>query len=166
MSISRDRLVQLLHYDEVTGIFTWVHASSNRIKVGDVAGTVGSAGYIYIKVDGVRHGAHQLAFIFMGEEVPGVIDHVDTIPSNNAWCNLRPATPQSNSYNIGITSRNTSGIKGVGWDKGRKRWVAKVSLNGKQHTLGRFTSKLDAEAAAKLFREKNHKEFARSYNGK
>lgn len=162
MSISRDRLVQLLHYNEVTGIFTWMHATSNRVKVGDVAGTIGSAGYIYIKVDGLRYGAHQLAFIYMGEEVPKVIDHVDTIPSNNAWCNLRPATHQSNSYNIGITSRNKSGIKGVGWAKARSKWVAKVSVNGKQYTLGRFTSKLDAEAAAISFREKHHKEFARS----
>lgn len=163
MSISRDRLVQLLHYDEVTGIFTWMQATSNRVKVGDVAGTIGSAGYIYIKVDGERHGAHQLAFIYMGEEVPEVVDHIDTIPSNNAWSNLRPATPQTNTYNVGLTCRNTSGIKGVGWCKTRKKWVAKISVNGKQLTLGRFTMKEDAERVITAFREKHHKEFARSH---
>ena len=121
MSISRDRLVQLLHYNEVTGIFTWVHANSNRVKVGDVAGTIGSAGYIYIKIDGVRYGAHQLAFVYKGEEVPEIIDHIDTITSNNAWLNLRPATHQSNSYNTKVHKDSKSGIKGVSWSSSRKK---------------------------------------------
>jgi len=55
---------------------------------------------------------------------------------------------------------NTSGVKGVFWDKDRKLWRALITVNYKVIFLGRRKSK---EAAAALYRAaqiKYHGEFA------
>lgn len=42
------------------------------------------------------------------------------------------------------STRNKSGVKGVCFDKSRKKWLAYICLDGKQKMLGRFASKDDA----------------------
>ena len=49
---------------------------------------------------------------------------------------------------------NTSGIKGVSWDKRRNKWLAQIEFKGKHYYLGRFPNKEDAREA----REKAEKE--------
>lgn len=49
---------------------------------------------------------------------------------------------------------NTSGIKGVYWDKNRNKWVAQIEFKGKTYYLGRYANKEDAREA----REKAEKE--------
>lgn len=45
---------------------------------------------------------------------------------------------------------NTSGYRGVSWEKGAKKWAAYIRRNGKRHFLGLFHT---AEAAATAYRE-------------
>jgi hypothetical protein len=52
-----------------------------------------------------------------------------------------------NNLTAKISKNNTSGIKGVTWDKSRKRWVAQIEFQGKHYYLGRFTNKEDARKA-------------------
>ncbi|MEC4763813.1 HNH endonuclease [Mycobacterium sherrisii] len=61
---------------------------------------------------------------------------------------LRATTQKKNSENRnGLDRNNTSGVRGVFWDKRNNRWIAKVGHNGKQIHVGCFTDKADAEAA-------------------
>lgn len=46
--------------------------------------------------------------------------------------------------NSKLALNNTSGISGVSWDSGRQKWKAYVKLNGKNVSLGRFSTKEDA----------------------
>lgn len=46
-----------------------------------------------------------------------------------------------------LALNNSSGIKGVSWDKTRNKWKAFVRINGKTKNLGRFLSKEEAYAA-------------------
>lgn len=39
---------------------------------------------------------------------------------------------------------NTSGVKGVFWDKSMKKWRTEITFKGKKHNLGYFTNKQDA----------------------
>src|SRR5437867_1543153 len=48
----------------------------------------------------------------------------------------------------GLRSGNTSGFRGVSWDRGRKAWYAKIRVAGKLRHLGRFPS---PEAAARAW---------------
>ena len=52
--------------------------------------------------------------------------------------------PLQNNYNKSIQKRNTSGYKGVGFDKRRNKQVASVKKNGKSYYLGGFTDKQEA----------------------
>lgn len=48
-----------------------------------------------------------------------------------------------------LNRNNTSGIRGVHFDKERKRWVPQLTFQRKNHLLGRFKTKSEAIAARK-----------------
>jgi hypothetical protein len=98
--------------------------------------------------------------LLMGEPEGKLVDHKDRNPRNNRRENLRIATGSQNQYNQGMRDNNTSGHKGVHWNKRLKKWQATIRHEGKQIHLGFFTV---LEAAAKAYREaalKYHGEFA------
>lgn len=48
-----------------------------------------------------------------------------------------------------MLKNNTSGVKGVYWDRAREKWVAQIEFQGKNYRLGRFEDIEDAAAARK-----------------
>ena len=48
-----------------------------------------------------------------------------------------------------MSKNNTSGIKGVSWDKQRGMWKAQITFKGKNYYLGRYDKKEEAAAARK-----------------
>ena len=161
--LTQDSLKAMLHYDPETGIFTRLQATAHRIKVGDVAGCVGSHGYITFVVNSKRYLAHRLAWFYVYGKFPSKdIDHVNGIKTDNRLCNLRAATRSENLKNKGITIQNTSGFKGVSWAKANQKWLAKCDVNGVQKNLGYFQT---PEAASKVyndFAKANHGDFYRA----
>lgn len=65
-------------------------------------------------------------------------------PGNIKWSS---ASDQANNRRTPIT--NTSGYMGVTFDKIRKKWVARVTINGSRVKLGRFKTKEQAALAVK-----------------
>ena len=147
--ITQARLKELLHYDPDTGVFTRRVATNNRVKVGSVAGNTSTKGYVQVRVDRTRHYAHRLAFLYMtGELPPDVVDHINGVKDDNHWCNLRLATQSENMQNLrGPMSNSTSGMLGVGWDKRRKKWQARIRVNNAVRHLGYFDTAQEAHAA-------------------
>lgn len=83
--------------------------------------------------------AHRLAWLWVHGELPEhEIDHKNQIRSDNRIGNLRSATSKQNKENAPKRSSNTSGHKGVHWDKTRDKWMAFVVHHRKFHNLGRF----------------------------
>ena len=85
-------------------------------------------------------------------------DHIDRNELNNRRCNLRKCTASQNVMNRNKLKNNTSGFTGVGWNKTRQKWRARVMINKKEHTLGFYDDKEDAirarlEAEAKYYGE-------------
>ena len=147
--LTQERLKEVLHYDPETGVFTWKVATNNRVNIGDVASTEDS-GYRRIQVDGSKHFAHRLAWLYVFGEIPeGKIDHHDRNPSNNRIANLRPATSSQNGLNRRRHSNNTSGYVGVTWNKKAQKWQAQIKVGLQYHCLGCFNDILDAVAARK-----------------
>ena len=72
------------------------------------------------------------------------VDHIDNNRHNNNVINLRWATRSQNSQNTKLSSKNTSGTKGVSWNKNTNKWKAQITINGKQIILGSFVNKDDA----------------------
>lgn len=61
-----------------------------------------------------------------------------------------------------VPKDNTSGYRGVCWDKRSRKWVARISLQGKSHYLGSFSNIQDAVKARKRG-EEMYKEFLKNY---
>ena len=72
------------------------------------------------------------------------VDHIDNDRQNNKLINLRFATAKENGQNRSINKNNTSGTKGVSWNKKSMKWTAQITVNGKQINLGSFINKDDA----------------------
>jgi hypothetical protein len=86
------------------------------------------------------------------------VDHINGDTLDNRHANLRFATASQNARNSTLSSRNTSGFKGVSFDRTRGKWRASIKDSDRKHTIGRFDSALDAaraydEAALQLYGE-------------
>ena len=53
--------------------------------------------------------------------------------------NLRVCSKSVNRHNTGLPVSNTSGHKGVYWDKRRRKWVAEIKINNRKIFVGRFS---------------------------
>lgn len=147
--ITQKRLHELFVYDE-----------GNLIRNGKIAGSVNKRGYRVICVDNKLYKAHRLVFLYHHGYLPEQIDHADKNPKNNQIENLRPATNGQNCMNRGMMRNNTSGAKGVFWDKEFGKWRVAVRINKKLKSFGRYIDKELAELVAVMAREKHHKQFA------
>jgi hypothetical protein len=74
-------------------------------------------------------------------------DHKNRNRADNRKENLRNATRQENARNTSLSSKNTSGYKGVSWKKDKKKWKAYITIGHKQIHLGYFDNKDDAVKA-------------------
>jgi hypothetical protein len=104
---------------------------------------------------------HRVIAARMGLDLSEIIDHMDGNGLNNSRSNLRAATNAQNLQNRGKQKNNTSGIKGVSWDKARSKWAAEIRSQGKRYHLGRFDTKEEAAEAYRKAAKKLHKEFAK-----
>jgi hypothetical protein len=107
-----------------------------------------------------KHRTLQLHRLVMGGPEGKLVDHRSNDPRINQKEFLRVATNAGNSQNAKMRDDNTSGHKGVCWNRQLKKWQASIRHEGKRIHLGLFT---EVEEAAKAYREaalKYHKEFA------
>lgn len=98
-----------------------------------------------IRINGKAYLAHRLVFLYETGSFPNrFVDHKNGIKSDNRWDNLRLATTQENAFNSGISKNNTSGYKGVCWDKKNQKWIVSIMIDRKSIYLGRFTELKEA----------------------
>ena len=90
-----------------------------------------------------------------------VIDHINGNPLDNRLVNLRLATKEQNYHNQGRGMKNTSGIKGVHFDKDRNKWKAEIRFYNRVVSLGRFDTKGLAAVARVKAAIRYHGEFWR-----
>jgi len=118
-------------------------------------------GYYRVSIGRKRPFLHRLlaqAFIPNPEGKP-CVDHIDGDPQNNSILNLRWATRSENQYNSRIRTDNTSGYKGVYFDKAAGKWRVRIKVDGKEKYLGRFHTKEEAAAVYEEAAKELHGEF-------
>lgn len=87
------------------------------------------------------------------------IDHINRNPLDNRKANLRICTRSQNSINKTVTKANTSGCKGVNWQKNLKKWESRIWINGETIRLGYFRNIEEAIAARKAAETQYYGEF-------
>jgi hypothetical protein len=150
----------ILDYSPETGIFTWKVRADASVQwngkfAGKRAGTLNNRGYRQICINGRDYYEHRVAYLIMEGHWPEYeIDHRDGAPADNRWAKLRPARHSQNCANRRLRADNTSGVKGVSWNRATQKWRVQVRECGKRRYLGYFTDRTQAAAAyAKAARE-------------
>lgn len=137
-------------------------AAYNAAKLkSDINWTVDKDDYRCATVNGYTVRRHILNFYIKFGWLPKYVDHIDNTPGNDWPENLRAATASQNACNSKRRSDNTSGIKGVSWDRKRNKWRARIKLNGKTKLVGRFDSLEEAKEAISKIRTEVHGDYAR-----
>lgn len=90
------------------------------------------------------------------------VDRVDGDGLNNRKENLRLVSSSENGRNRPAPRNNTSGFKGVSFNKKRALWRADICVDQKQKTLGYFHTPEEAHMAYCRAAERLHGEFART----
>jgi hypothetical protein len=75
------------------------------------------------------------------------IDHINQIKSDNRWNNLREATRTQQHGNKPLLTSNTSGLRGVRFNKRLNKWDACIHISNKKTHLGLFITKEQAVEA-------------------
>lgn len=147
--LTAERLRELLHYDQETGLFTWRIPRKGTGGVGSVAGRINPGnGYIDICIDYKRHLGHRLAWLYMTGEWPqNDVDHRDRVRANNAWSNLREATRAQNLANASKHKNGAMPFKGI--QRNGKGWQATIMVRGVRKCLGTYAT---PEKAAEAYR--------------
>jgi len=160
MHISHENLLRVLEYSPSSGNFTWRYSRGTKLK-GSTAGTVTPTGYITIMLNRKNYAAHRLAWFYVHKEWPEEdIDHVNRIGTDNRILNLRAATKSQNQYNTGLSKNNSSGYKGVYFNKRDGRYVAQIMIEGKRISLGTHLTAFDAHDAYQKASLTYHGEFS------
>ena len=90
---------------------------------------------------------HRLAWFYVHGEWPIVVDHINRDTSDNRIANLRAANQSINSHNRREQANNTSGQKGVVFDKRSGKWNARIKIKGRTFYGGDHVNFEDAVVA-------------------
>lgn len=79
------------------------------------------------------------------------VDHIEQVDGSH-WqdrlINLRICSRSENNWNRKLSLNNTSGYKGVSWNKPNSKWRVRIKISGKSQHLGYFPT---PEAAAEAY---------------
>ena len=76
--------------------------------------------------------------LLMNEPKGLQVDHIDGNGLNNQRSNIRLCTNTQNLYNKKVHKNCKSGFKGVRWHDEAKKWQTRVTIDGKQKSIGYF----------------------------
>lgn len=171
---SSETLRQLLRYDPDTGKLYWLprgrewFTSDRQFKTWNTRYS-GMPAFTAINSGGYHHGqvletsiaAHQAVWAIHRGVPDRFIDHINGDRLDNRIENLRLVTASQNSTNQKISSKNTSGFKGVHWVTEKRKWKATIWFNREFRHLGYFDDIENAARAYRLAAAKYHGEYAR-----
>jgi hypothetical protein len=147
-----------LDYDEETGLLYWKERPRHHFKrklefnrfnnkfAGLCAGCVKPNGYVHLTINHCTYSAHRICWaLYYGCHPTEIIDHIDGNKANNRIANLRLVSHEENAKNRPLSSRNKSGVSGVGFYEGR--WQVTIGVDRTVKYLGVFRDKDEAIAA-------------------
>ena len=138
--ITHEKLLELVHYDPISGIFTARKAWKIKSE-GEIIGSPHCEGYLQVTIEYEKYLLHRLAVFYMTGEWPKEdTDHKNRNRIDNRWENLREATRGQNMMNGSLRQDNSTGVKGVCKIKKTGKFEAYVIKDKVKMYLGSFCS--------------------------
>ena len=158
---SQERLRELFDYDPNQGLLI----RKGKCRGAARRGINISNSYRRTTINYVQYQHHRLVWIWHNDD-PGQIfvDHINRDRNDDRIENLRLANDCENNRSRGMQKNNTSGYKGVFFEKSVGRWKAGICLNGKSKHLGIFPTKEEAAACYQKAATELHGEFAGAFS--
>lgn len=124
--------------------------------------TIDNYGYHQGAIFDRLYRAHRVIWALVYGAWPTMeIDHINADKTDNRLVNLREANKSENGRNRELQANNTSGFKGVVWNRSRNRWHARITHQGRRRDLGYFHTETDAAKAYDAAAREHHGSFAR-----
>jgi hypothetical protein len=135
------------------------HNIYSKKYIGKEAGCVAhlkSGDRVVVRIKNILIFRYQIVWAFHKNMWTDRIDHINRNSMDDHIENLRLATRSQNGANQKISSFNTSGFKGVSFDKNRNNYKSYIRVNKKYISLGRFNT---PEEAAETYMDAAKKHF-------
>ena len=113
-----------------------------------------------VRKDGAGGQNIYMARVIIDAVAGDIVDHINRNPLDNRRINLRTVTRSENGINRAIHKNNTSGYRGVSFDKTSQRWIVHVTKDNKRINVGPFKDKDEAALAYNKAAETHHGEYA------
>lgn len=135
---TQERVMELLDYNPLTGIFIRKVGRRGIAKEGSEAGNKRPTGYRRIKIDDVEYLSHRIAWLYVYGKLPDKqLDHINGVRDDNRISNLREVTTSENGQNQRrAQSDNKIGLLGVSMLNGK--WRASIMAKGIKYYLGTY----------------------------
>lgn len=156
----------LLKYDPETGKLFWKERPVemcpseaeakrwNTVFAGKEAlASLNQEGYLKGAILGRHYVAHRVVWMLNYKEWPNqIIDHINGVKTDNRIENLRDVSVAENHKNQRARTNNTSGFRGVYWNKASGKWQAYIREQNRSVHLGMFND-FNAAVAARVAAE-------------
>lgn len=168
MKPSISELHEFLRLDSETGILYWKKKTTNRVKVGEVAGSL-THGYLEVAIYGKKCRCHHVVWAMETGAYPEldkytVIDHINGDKADNRLSNLRIVNRSQNGQNSKPqkVGKTYSKWKGVTWDAARGKWKCQIRpYPGAAKIQKRFDDEREAAEEYIFLALEHHGEYAR-----
>lgn len=116
---------------------------------------------MHMQVLNKQYLLHRLAWFYMTGAWPeSDLDHINGVRDDNRWENLRLASRSQNNSNTRLRSNNSTGVKGLSFDRRRGKYMASICSKGTRKFLGYFNDKVSAAKALTAARVVFHGDFS------
>lgn len=148
-TLSQERIRNLFNYDPITGNLSWNNPEApNKHLAGRLIRRTNGIKYLLVTYRGVTFCAHRIIWMhFHGQWPSQYLDHINGDSKDNRIDNLRLATHTENRRNTLKYKNNSTGYKGVCFNKRLKRYTAHIRVNKILKHLGVFDTALEAAKA-------------------
>ena len=154
--LTYERLREVLDYDPETGVTKWKIAHHRNARIGEPTHFVTTRGYASMCIDKHLYSTHRLIWLYYYKVLPvGDIDHLNGIRTDNRIANLRDVSRSGNLQNLRkAKSTSSTGLLGVCINK--DKWQARITVQGRQISLGTYITPLLAHQAYLVAKRQLH----------
>lgn len=162
--LTHEYLKQCIDYNQDTGEFKWkISMGSSSCGNDAFCVHIGKNNHIHIvtKILGKRYMTSRLIVFWMTGYMPShnrVVMPIDNNVLNLKWSNIKVGS----KHEVCIKQRNKGVLayKGVSFHKHNKKYVARITINGKQKFLGYYPTESEAAEAYMKAARKHYGELA------